>query len=50
MILNKYDWLIKLRRMRWAGHVTHMGERRSGCRVLVGKAEGKRQLGRCRSP
>jgi len=33
--------------MRWAGHVTHMGEER-GYRVLVGKPEGKRPLGRPR--
>jgi len=35
--------------MRWAGHVAHMRERRSVYRVLVGKPEGKRQLGRPRS-
>jgi hypothetical protein len=40
------DWLIKSRRMRWAGHVAYMGERRGGCRVLVGKPEGKRPIGR----
>ena len=34
--------------MRWAGHVTRMGERRGVYRVLVGKAEGKRPLGRPR--
>jgi hypothetical protein len=38
--------MIKLRRMRWAGHVAHMGERRGVYRVLVGKPEGKRPLGR----
>ena len=32
--------------MRWAGHVARMGERRGVCRVLVGKPEGKRPLGR----
>ena len=37
--------VIKLRRMRWAGHVTHMRERRVVCRVLVGKPEGKRPVG-----
>jgi hypothetical protein len=36
------------RRMRWARHVACMGERRSVCRVLVGKPEGKRPLGRPR--
>jgi len=39
---------IKLRRMRWAGHVARMGERRDIYRVLVGKPEGKRPLGRLR--
>jgi len=36
------------RRMRWAGHVAHMGERRGVYRVLVGKPEGTRPLGRPR--
>ena len=40
--------LIKSRRMRWAGHVACMGERRDVYRVLVGKPEGKRPLGRPR--
>jgi hypothetical protein len=39
---------IKSRRMRWAGHVACMGERRNVYRVLVGKHEGKRPLGRPR--
>ena len=34
--------VIKSRRMRWAGHVTRMGEERGAYRVLVGKPEGKR--------
>jgi len=34
--------------MRWAGHVTSMGEERGAYRVLVGKPEGKRPLGRPR--
>jgi len=41
-------WVIKLRRMRWAGHVAHMGEGRGVYRVLVGKPEGKRPMGRPR--
>ena len=41
-------WTIKSRRMRWVGHVTHMWERRAICRVLVGKPECKRPLGRPR--
>ena len=38
--------VIKARRMRWAGPVTLMGERRGLYRVLVGKIEEKRPLGR----
>jgi len=34
--------------MRWAGHVARMGEERGAYRVLVGKPEGKRPLGRPR--
>jgi hypothetical protein len=40
--------MIKLRRMRWAVHVARMGEKRNAYRILVGKPEGKRQLGRPR--
>jgi len=40
--------VIKSRRMKWAGHVACMGEERGVYRVLVGKAEGKRPLGRPR--
>jgi len=40
--------VIKSIRMRWAGHVAHMGERRGIYRVLVGKPEGKGPLGRPR--
>ena len=36
------------RRMRWAGHVAHIGEGRGVHRLLVGKPEGKRPLGRSR--
>ncbi|KAJ4450879.1 hypothetical protein ANN_02311 [Periplaneta americana] len=39
---------IKSRRLRWAGHVAHMGESRNAYRVLVGRPEGKRSLGRPR--
>jgi hypothetical protein len=39
---------IKSWRMRWAGHVARMGEGRNMYRVLVGKPEGKRPLGRPR--
>ena len=38
--------VVKSRRMRWAGHVARMGEWRGVHRVLVGKPEGKRPLGR----
>jgi hypothetical protein len=40
--------VVKSRRMRWAGHVTRMGEGREVHRVLVGKPEGKRPLERPR--
>ncbi|KAJ4442046.1 hypothetical protein ANN_11912 [Periplaneta americana] len=39
---------IKSRRLRWAGHVARMGESRNAYRVLVGRPEGKRPLGRPR--
>ncbi|KAJ4436791.1 hypothetical protein ANN_16923 [Periplaneta americana] len=39
---------IKSRRLRWAGHVASMGESRNAYRVLVGRPEGKRPLGRPR--
>ena len=39
---------VKSRRMRWAGHVARMGDGRGVHRVLVGKPEGKRLLGRPR--
>jgi hypothetical protein len=40
--------MIKSRRMRLAGHVARMGETRNAYRILVGKPEGKRPLGRPR--
>jgi hypothetical protein len=40
--------VIKSRRMRWAEHVARMGEGRGVYRVLVGRPEGKRPLGRPR--
>jgi hypothetical protein len=40
--------IVKSRRMRWAGHVARMGEKRNVYRVLVGKPEGKSPLGRPR--
>jgi hypothetical protein len=39
---------VKSRRMRWAGHVGRMGEERKVYKVLVGKPEGKKPLGRPR--
>jgi hypothetical protein len=46
---NLYSWpsmirIIESRRMRWAGHVARMGEKRNVYRLLVGKPEGKRPL------
>jgi hypothetical protein len=40
--------VIKSRRVRWAGHVARMGERRGLYRVLLGKPEVKRPLGSSR--
>jgi hypothetical protein len=40
--------MIKSRRMRLEGHVARMREKRNACRILVGKPEGKRRLGRPR--
>jgi hypothetical protein len=40
--------IIKSRRIRWAGDVARMGEKRNAYRLLVGKPEGKRLLGRPR--
>jgi hypothetical protein len=40
--------MIMSRRVRWAGHVARMGEKRNAYRALVGKPEGKRPLGRRR--
>jgi hypothetical protein len=33
--------MIKSRRMRWAGHVAQMGQKRNAYRILVGEPEGK---------
>ena len=46
LTLNSVGLLVK--RMRWAGHVARMGEEMGVYRVLVGKPEGKRPLGRPR--
>jgi hypothetical protein len=40
--------VIKSRRQKWAGHVARMGERRGADRILVGRPEGRRPLGRPR--
>jgi hypothetical protein len=40
--------MIKSRRIRWAGHVARRGETRTAYRIVVGKPEGKRPLGRPR--
>jgi hypothetical protein len=40
--------IIESRKMRWAGHVARMAEKRNGYRLLVGKSEVKRPLGRPR--
>jgi hypothetical protein len=38
--------MIKSKRMRWAGHVGRMEDKKNAYRILVGKPEGKRPLGR----
>jgi hypothetical protein len=48
VIVINIIWVIKSRRLRCAGHVACMGERRSAYRALVGKPEGRRPLGRPR--
>jgi hypothetical protein len=40
--------VIKSRRMRWAGYVARMGEKRGAYRIFVGRPEGRRPLGRPR--
>jgi hypothetical protein len=40
--------MIKSKRMKWAGNVARMGEKRNVYRLLVGKPEGRRPLGRPR--
>ena len=40
--------ILRVRRMRWVGHVTRMGQRRGTYKILVGKHEGKRPLERPR--
>ena len=39
-------WEIKSRRMRWEGHMACMGDKKGAYRVLMGKPERKRPLGR----
>jgi hypothetical protein len=38
--------IIKSRRMRWAGYIARVGEKRNAYRILVGTPDGKRSLGR----
>jgi hypothetical protein len=40
--------VIKSRRMRWVGHVASMGQKRGAYRILVGRPEGRRPLGKPR--
>jgi hypothetical protein len=40
--------IIKARRLRWAGHVPRMGEKRNAYRLLLGKSRGRKPLGRPR--
>jgi hypothetical protein len=43
---ERYRRIIKPRRMRWAGYVARMGEKRNEYRIKVGKPDGRRPLGR----
>jgi hypothetical protein len=43
-----FSHVIKSRRMRWPGHVARMGEKRGAYRILVGRPERRRSLGRPR--
>jgi hypothetical protein len=45
---NIFRMIIMSRRMGWAGHVARMGVKTNACRILVGKPEQKRPLGRPR--
>jgi hypothetical protein len=50
---NFFSWpskirMIKSRRIRWLGHAARLGEKRNAYRIVVGKPEGKRSLGRQR--
>jgi len=50
-LYNQYSpniCVVKSRRMRWVGHVAHMGKRRGAYRILMGRPEGRRPLGRPR--
>jgi hypothetical protein len=38
--------MIKSRMIRWVGHVAHMGQKTNEYKALVGKSEGKREVGR----
>jgi hypothetical protein len=46
LLLTIIIWVIKSRRLRWVGHVAHVGKMRGDYRVLVGKPEGKKPLER----
>jgi hypothetical protein len=39
-------WVIESRRMRWVGHVVRIREKRGAYRILLGRPEGRRPLGR----
>jgi hypothetical protein len=48
LFFSLHGFRIKSRRMRWAGHVARMGEGRGAYRIMVGRPEGRRPLGRPR--
>jgi hypothetical protein len=47
-MIKKLIYVCLSRRMKWAGHVARMEKKRNAYRILVGKPEGKRPLGRLR--
>jgi hypothetical protein len=46
--ISMFQLIIKARKMKWAGHVARMGEKRNVYRMLVGKPERRRPLGKPR--
>jgi hypothetical protein len=47
-VLNAYCWCNEAKKMRWAGHVARIAEKRNTYRILMGKPAERRPLGRPR--